>query len=258
MPNFGSNLSGQFGIANETTVGTAVPVTTFIEVNSANLESRKNTAQGGGLRGPGSGVQRAQRRSLISADGGGDVELYATTKGMGKIVQAMMGSYSTTATVIASTTAYRQIHNVGSPDGHAFTAQVGLPSVDATVNPLTYAGCKVTAWELSCAPNGLLTLKLTVDTMTAGQPTGAGCVGVADRVVHGDDCGVRVQRPARADVLRVHRGCGGVDSDEPRHGACQEPKHQGWAAEEGRPVDQRVRHQAGAARQRLAAPHGSD
>lgn len=171
----GSGLAAQIGIANETVVNTAVPVTVFTEFNSESLDRRPNFAQGKGLRAGGL-APRAQRRIETSHDAGGTVSFDAPTKGFGKYMQAMMGSYSTTATVLTGS-AYQQIHNLGSADGKTFTLQKGAPSVDGTVNPLTHSGCKVLDWTITAAANAIVTCDLTVDSMDIA-PTGASALSL--------------------------------------------------------------------------------
>lgn len=173
----GAGLAAQIGIANEVTPNTPVAVTTFTELNPGEtLEARPNFAQGLGLRAGGL-VPRSVRRLLTGLDGGGDVPFDVPTKGLGKWMQAMMGSYATVATQIGATAAWQQIHNLGSADGKTFTCQKGVPSIDGTVNPLTFGGCKLTAWELTSSPNAIATLKATVDAMSVA-PTGAGALGL--------------------------------------------------------------------------------
>jgi tail tube protein len=171
----GSGLAAQIGIANESVVNTPVAVTTFTEFTSEGLEARPNFAQGVGLRGGGL-VARGQRRSLVSIDAGGPVVFDLATKGMGKWMQACMGSYTTTATVMTGS-AYQQIHNLGSADGKTFTLQKGAPSIDGTVNPLTLGGCKVMDWTLTSGPNAIASLALTVDAMSIA-PTGASALAL--------------------------------------------------------------------------------
>lgn len=176
MP-IGSGMASQVGIANESTVNTPVAVTTFTEFNPGEtLDARPNFAQGLGLRAGGL-FGRGARRVLVSQDAGGDISFDVPNKGLGKWLQAMIGSYSTTATQMGVTTAYQQLHNSGSADGKTFTLQKGVPSIDGTVNPLTLGGCKVTAWELTSSPNAIATLKLTIDAMSIA-PTGAGALGL--------------------------------------------------------------------------------
>jgi len=172
----GSGLAAQIGIANETVVNTPVAVTNFNEFDSETLDLRPNFAQGVGLRAGGL-VPREARRVLTSADGGGQVVMDVTVKNFGKWVQAMMGSYATTATQILSTTAWQQIHNLGSADGKTFTLQKGIPEVGGTVDPLTFGGCKLNAWQLDAQPNAICKFTGDVDAMSV-QPTGAGALGL--------------------------------------------------------------------------------
>jgi hypothetical protein len=176
MP-LGAGLAGQIGIANETTPNTPVAVTTFTEFNAGEtLEARPNFAQGVGLRAGGL-VPRSARRVLTGQDAGGDVTIDVPTKGLGKWIQACLGSYATAATQIGGTAAWQQIHNLASADGKTFTCQKGVPSIDGVVNPLTFGGCKVTSWELTSAPNAIAKLKATIDAMSVA-PTGAGPLGL--------------------------------------------------------------------------------
>lgn len=172
----GSGLAAQVGIANETTPNTPVAVSTFTEFTSESLDARPTFAQGVGLR-AGGFAPRGARRALTSLDGGGSLTFDVPTKGLGKYLQAMMGSYSTTATQISATTAYQQIHNLGSADGKTFTLQKGAPSIDGTVNPLTFGGCKVLDWTLTSAPNAIANLALTVDAMSVA-PAGAAALAL--------------------------------------------------------------------------------
>lgn len=173
----GAGLAAQIGIANEATPGTPVAVTTFTKfLPGETLQRRPTFTQGMGL-GAGDLVPLAARRTETSHDGGGGLTFNVPTKGLGKWLQAMMGSYSATATQIATSTAYQQIHNIGSADGKTFTLQKGVPSIDGAVNPLTFAGCKVIDWTLTSGPNAIATLALTIDAMDV-QPTGAGALGL--------------------------------------------------------------------------------
>jgi len=174
MP-IGAGLAAQIGIANETVVNTPVAVTTFTEFVSESLDRRPNFAQGLGLRAGGL-VGRSVRRLEVSHDGGGSVDIHPPTKGLGKWMQAMMGSYTTTATLLTGV-AYQQIHNLGSADGKTFTLQKGAPSVDGTVNPLTFSGCKVNDWTFSAAPNALVDLQCNIDAMDVA-PTGAAALAL--------------------------------------------------------------------------------
>lgn len=167
----GSGLSGQLGIAQETTWGTAVAATRFVEINSETVMLRRVIVQGQGLR-AGARFLEASRRSVVKQDAGGDVNLDLPSKGLGVFLQNMIGSTPTT-TQQGATTAYQQVHTDGTLNGKSFTMQIGEPSDDGVVNPLTYPGCKIDAWEIACANNGIATLALTVDAKDE-QIVGAG------------------------------------------------------------------------------------
>jgi Phage tail tube protein len=73
-----------------------------------------------------------------------------------------LGTPTPTATQIATTTVYRQIHTIGEMN-RSLTVQVGKPQTNGTVQPFTYTGVKFPSWELSCAIDQYLNLKLEAD-----------------------------------------------------------------------------------------------
>lgn len=171
----GSGLGSQIGIVKESVVNTPVAVTVFNPFTSESLLIRETTAVDMGLQ----AVQLApfaSRRVVTGIDGGGDVTFNVASKGFGRWVQAAMGS-TPTATQISTSGCYTQFHNLGSADGTSWTIQKGMPETGGTVDPLTFSGSKITAWELAAAPGGLMTFKATVDSMKV-QPTGAGALGL--------------------------------------------------------------------------------
>lgn len=174
MP-IGSGLASQIGIVKESVVNTPVAVTTFNPFLDDNLETRIQTAADMGLAAGQLDVTGA-RRLVTGLDGGGDITMNAASKGMGRWFQAALGS-TPTATQIGVTATYTQFHNLGSADGVSWTIQKGMPETGGTVDPLTFSGSKIIAWELSCQPGGLLTWKPTIDSMTVA-PTGAGALGL--------------------------------------------------------------------------------
>lgn len=172
----GSGLAHQIGIVKESVVNTPVAVTTFNPCFSGDsLQARIVEAMDMGLQ-AGQLAPFASRRIITGLDGGGDVPFNVASKGFGRWVQAALGS-SPTATQISTSGAYTQFHQLGSADGTSWTIQKGIPETGGTVDPLTFSGCKITAWELACAPGGLMTFKPTVDAMNV-QPTGSGALGL--------------------------------------------------------------------------------
>lgn len=169
----GAGLSATLGIATEATVGVPVAVTRFIEFDSETLTMKKHTVQGAGLRGGGL-VKHAQRRLEVAREAGGDINFDVPTNGFGLVLQHMLGSFTTTPTSIGGGL-YQQVHNVGPLNGKSFTTQVVKPDTSGTLTQeaFTYPGCKITDWELSCAQNAQVKLKLTIDALDEATPSNA-------------------------------------------------------------------------------------
>ncbi|MCU1418731.1 MAG: hypothetical protein JWP32_2905 [Schumannella sp.] len=166
----GSGLSATFGIATETTPGVPVAVTRFAEFDSETLSSKKHTVQGAGLRGGGL-VKRGARRQVVGREAGGDVSFDIATNGFGLFLQHMLGSFSTTPTSLGGGL-FRQVHNVGSLQGKAFTTQIVKPDTSGVLAPeaFTYPGCKVVDWEISAQQNAEVKLKLSIDALDEATP----------------------------------------------------------------------------------------
>jgi hypothetical protein len=157
----GTGLDAQIGFAAETTVGTPVTVTRFLEFNSESLAWKPTFVEPTGLR-VGRKFKRAARLVQSRKTVEGSVELEWATKGMGLLVAHMLGSTGT-AVVIAASSAYKQIHTPGGLVGKGLTVQVGRPEPSGTVRAHTYAGCKVTSWEFKLSDSEIATLALEVD-----------------------------------------------------------------------------------------------
>lgn len=167
----GAGLSASLGIATESTVGTPVVVTRFIEFDSESVSLKKNMVQGAGLRGGGL-VARASRRVNTGRSVGGDLNFSVVTNGFGLVLQHMMGSFSTTATSIGGGL-YQQVHNTGTLQGKSFTTQIVRPDTTGvlTQNAFTYPGCKITDWEVGVAQNAQVKAKLTIDALDEATPS---------------------------------------------------------------------------------------
>jgi hypothetical protein len=167
----GAGLSASLGIATETTVGTPVPVTRFIEFDSESVSLKKNMVQGAGLRGGGL-VARASRRVNTGRSVGGDLNFSVVTNGFGLVLQHMMGSFTTTPVSIGGGL-YQQVHNAGTLQGKSFTTQIMRPDTTGvlTQNAFTYPGCKITDWEVGVAQNAQVKAKLTIDALDEATPS---------------------------------------------------------------------------------------
>lgn len=155
----GSGISGQFGLKAETAWGTAVTVDRFYEVLSENIQAEPERTESAGIR--------ASQRVLRSDDWAqgmlrvaGPVEFELSTLNTKLLLEHAMGTYTggTIGTMYPA-----------DLTGKGLTVQVGRPDVAGTVIPYTFAGGKVTSWELSAEANEIA--RLTLDMVFKSQTT---------------------------------------------------------------------------------------
>jgi hypothetical protein len=169
----GAGISSTTGIATETTPGTAVAVTRFIETDQPTMSLNQTVAQGSGLRG-GALVRRQARRNLVARQASGDLSFHVPTNGFGLFLQHMLGSFSATATSLGGGI-FQQFHNTGSLAGKAFTMQIIKPDTTGvlTQQAFTYPGCKITGWEISVQQGQQVMTKLNIDALDELTPQNA-------------------------------------------------------------------------------------
>jgi hypothetical protein len=163
----GSGIAAQWCAVDETTYGVAPLLSTaaFFEAKSDTLKGKKITAQGIGLH-SGALYPRAARRVIAGWDATGALPLELPDRGLNKWLYRMFGSFGQTNAALTqdlTTGAYKGIHYPGDLGGHSFTLQKGVPSVDGTVEPFTYTGCKIADWEIAVQKDQIADLTLTVD-----------------------------------------------------------------------------------------------
>ncbi|MFD7709471.1 phage tail tube protein [Streptomyces sp. NPDC059786] len=157
----GSGLGAQLGIAAETTYGTFVAPSKFIEFTKESLVLKKTTAQSAGIA-AGRLLALSSRRVLTRREGSGSIDLEVTTKGMGLLLQSLMGT-SVTPVQQGAGTAYLQTHTLADTAGKSLTIQKGVPLTTGTVTDKTFLGCKVTSAEFACEVGGMLTASYEFD-----------------------------------------------------------------------------------------------
>lgn len=158
---YGSGLGASLGWAAESTYGTYVAPTKWGEFNSEKLTLNKKIIANEGLRGGGR-IGRITRRVVTTKSAGGSIDLDVSSRGFGVLLTHMLGTTTPTATQIATTGVYRQIHTIGEMN-RSLTVQVGRPQTDGTIKPFTYTGVKFPSFELSCGIDEYLSLKLEAD-----------------------------------------------------------------------------------------------
>lgn len=158
-----TGLDAQVGVALETTVGTPVTVTKFLEFNSEGFEFDPSFIEPEGLR-AGVKFKRGSRLVQSRKQVTGSLELNHATRTMGTLWKAALGSSVTTPTLVLGS-AYKQVHQTGDLLGKSLTVQVGRPEPVSpyTTRAHTYAGCKVTDWEFSVSDNEVAKMSLSFD-----------------------------------------------------------------------------------------------
>lgn len=163
-----TGLGAQWCFKDEATYGVAPSLSgsVFYAVDNDTMELKKGTKQGTGIF-QGSLAPRASRRVVETYAAQGAVVMDCPERQLNPWLYRMMGSYGQSNAALtqdAGTGAYKAIHALGDLTGHTFCWQKGAPTADnATVVPLTYTGCKVQGWDLSCAMSDILKLNLTIE-----------------------------------------------------------------------------------------------
>lgn len=225
----GSGLAHSFGFSAETTYGTYVAPTKWVEVESTGIKKVKNTYQGGSMA-AGRHVRLGSRRYVTSQAGAGPVKLQVPSKGIGLLLQALMGGTVTPAQQ-AATAAYLATFPLADPFGNKLTMQGGVPDLAGTVRPYTFLGCKVLAIEFTCGIDEPLMATVEVDcrkvseveTLASPSYSSTNCFHFAqsavklgtydsEAVVDGiRKMTVRIERKSRTD--RFYHGNAGLKSE---------------------------------------------
>jgi hypothetical protein len=157
----GSGINTQFGGLKETTYGTGVTPSKFLEIVSESISLNIPRIESKGLR-SGSRVERSGRSVANRQGAGGDIVIEAQGKGMGWIAELCFGSGAVT-TPGGGTLTRDQTFNLADTPPSA-TLQIGRPEpLTNTIIPYTYIGSMVTAWKVECDVDGLLTWTVTID-----------------------------------------------------------------------------------------------
>ncbi len=160
----GAGIAGQLGLKEESVWGTLVTVDRFYELKSESIGYEIERIESEGIR--------SEQRVIRSDDWtpgtkrvSGSVELELSTKNMALIFKHALGGLVTTGAG-----PYTHTLTPGTLTGKGLSVQVGRPSSDGTVQPFTFNGCKITAWELAFELDQIVSLTLELvgkDQVTA-------------------------------------------------------------------------------------------
>jgi hypothetical protein len=139
-------------------------VTRFLEFTEESIQLKIDRIESKALR-AGNRAVRTDRWGGGQRQANGDFTFELASKGFGLPLGQCFGIDGIVTTPSGATNTRDQTFNVTTNDNfnRSFTAQLGTPDVDLTVQPFTYKGCKVTDWEISMQNGGLGLLKMSVD-----------------------------------------------------------------------------------------------
>ncbi|MEU9380000.1 phage tail tube protein [Streptomyces sp. NPDC048279] len=157
----GSGLGAQLGIAAESSYGTFVASSKFLEFTKESLALKKTTGQSAGVA-AGRMLPLSSRRVITRKEVQGSIDLEVANKGMGLLFQSLMGTSVTPVQQVA-TTAYLQTHTLADTAGKSLCIQKGVPLTTGVVTDKTFLGCKVVSAEFSCEVGGMLTATFEFD-----------------------------------------------------------------------------------------------
>lgn len=139
-----TGLAAQLGLGVESTWGTYATPTRFLEFVDESMTMDIERLISAGIR-AGQRVTRSDRWAAGRRTIGGDLTLETQTTGIGLLLQHAFGGLST---VNPSAGVYEHTFTPGNlPVG--LTVQLGRPSIDGTVRPFSYLGCRVTDFEIT-------------------------------------------------------------------------------------------------------------
>lgn len=153
----GSGLSAQLGIAEENSAsfGTFITPDRFFELVNESLKLEVERIASQGIR---TGRRTMHRWAAGVQRVTGDFTIELPAQEVGVILKHLFGSASTTT----AGSPYTHTFTPGALDDKSLTIQVGRPSIDGTVRPFSYLGCKFVSWELSLNVNEYAQLRCSV------------------------------------------------------------------------------------------------
>lgn len=152
----GTLQDASIGYKAESTYGTPVTPDRFVEFVDESFEWDPKRVQGQGIR-VGSKVARSARRVTTQTSAKGDFTVEMCSKGLGTLLAACVGAGAST---VVSGSTYQQLFTLATgPLPPSLTVQKAIPRADGTLDPYTFNGGIVDAFELDCPNGDIVTLK---------------------------------------------------------------------------------------------------
>jgi len=174
MSPLATGLGGQLGFAAESTYGTFVAPTRFLEFTEASVKYERERIESNGIR---AGRRVPHRWAQGVQRAAGDVTFEMAPQGFGLLWAHVLGGTD----VITGTNPYTHTLSPGDLAGKSLSLQIGKPDLGGVVRAFTYLGCKVTGAQVAAAVNeyAMMTVSFygnhldTAQTLgTASYPTG--------------------------------------------------------------------------------------
>jgi hypothetical protein len=171
-----SQVDFSVGMGKETTYGVPVVASRFFEAE-AKMKLSISRVQGKGLR-PTKTVNRLSRSSISRYEVMGEQQVEALTSGLGYLINAVMGSVTSTVIPTATPAAYQQVHTLSDNDPVAsYTIQEVLPMLGGVgVGVHTFAGCVAESLDIEAKEGAVVTAKISwlgKDVAHGGTPAAA-------------------------------------------------------------------------------------
>lgn len=159
----GSGLGSQIGFAPETTYGTAVTPTTWLEAKSVGLELQVEHMMSEALR-TGLKVQRSDRQVVNRKGVSGEIELDITSNNLARWFRHAMNDDRAFSTTKTGSNAYTYTYELGDPAScPSMTIQTGVADVGGTVRRMDATGCFISEFSLSNSVDEILQGSFTID-----------------------------------------------------------------------------------------------
>lgn len=158
-------FSNQIGYAEESTYGTRVAPSRFLDFTQEALKRVNDKRESGGIR-AGTIFRRSDSLAVVHRGGNGTVDHEFGYVGFGLLLKHMLRAAPTISQPDASgsPTVYEHVYVPGST-AMSLTAQVGKVSA-AGVEPFDFLGCVVESWKLTQDQAAYLLLEASLDART--------------------------------------------------------------------------------------------
>lgn len=153
-----TSLDASISLKKETTYGTPVTPDVAYEFTEESFDYVPTFTDGVGFRAR-SRVRASRSRVLTKEETSGAFTVEATSKGLGKLFEAALGTGTST---LISGTSYQQLFTPIADDYlPSYTIQKSVPLIGGSVSPQTYAGMVCSGFELSAPLEGIPTIQFS-------------------------------------------------------------------------------------------------